>query len=191
MWLNQHLLYNLSAPDVILPERYQDADVFQIGNETFQKAAKKYLANFYELADKGTGMLLLGRSRTWKTYTAAAVARRVNKIPLDVTFVQCAIDILDMARNQFSEETRKKLESYHNASLLIMDDFAEVPANTPGHLMLLGIAEARFGKQKPTIWTGNVGSKREDVMSELSQTYGAGFARRVYDGSEGFRVLAG
>lgn len=191
MWLKEHMLYHLSAPELILPERYKNADVFEIGNETFQKAAKRYLAGFYELAEKGTGMLLIGRSRTWKTYTAAAVARRVHTIPLDVVFVQCAIDILEMSRNQFSEETRKKLELYHNASLLVMDDFAEVPANTPGHMMLLGIAEARFGKQKPTIWTGNVGSKREEAMTELAHTYGPGFARRVYDGSEGFRILAG
>lgn len=190
MWLKQHLLHNLGTSPLELPERYKDADVYSIEEEAFQKAATKYLKDFYELADKGIGMLLIGRSRTWKTYTAAAVARRVHMVPLDVVFVQCAVDILELARNQFADSTKRQLEHYQKASFLVMDDFAEIPPNTPGHMMLLGIAEARFGNQRPTIWTGNVGGKREEVMVELSQRYGPGFARRIHDGSEGFRIRA-
>lgn len=179
----------IHAGAVELPQRYAEASVEGIGNESCKALATEYLSQFYDVADKGIGILLVGRSGTWKTYTCCAIARLVYRIPLKVRFVSCAVELMELARNKFDGRTADKLWQMKTTPLVVMDDFTMVPPASTAHEMLNEIAEYRFGNELPTLWTGNVGAQGlKEVMGEIASMYGPGFSRRLYHGSDGFRL---
>lgn len=175
-----------------LPARYREASLSHIPREDCVGLAKDYVLQFYEAGAEGKAPLLVGRSGTWKTYTACAIARMLYELPLDVRFVSCAVTLPHIQRNLYEESGMELLRKIRRTALVVMDDFTMVPSSSKAHELLLEIAEYRFSNQLPTIWTGNVsGSTLQEIMGNIAGSYGPGFARRLHHGSEGFRLRLG
>lgn len=188
-WLAMHLERNPVPPPFEYPTRYKDADVAGIENEALRKLSIKYLTHFEENVDAGIGILLLGKAQTWKTYTALTIAKRAyERGKLDCMFMGCASELLSLGQNQYSDYTRARIDQAKKVSMLVMDDFAMVPSHGAAFEMLLGIATYRFDNLRPTLWTANIlENVNEELMEAIGRSYGPGFARRLYDSSEGYR----
>jgi len=190
-WLTQ--LNNPAPPPLDLPLRFADARLAGLPDGTLKEKVADYLTEFAQVAPQGIGCLFVGRARGWKTYAAAVIARHVNHwAKIDVLFVQCAVLAAELERNRFAESTANYLDRVKHTSLVVMDDFSQIPERTFAATVLTEIAEYRFANLRPTVWTANVsGTGIEQVMQSIAQLYGAGFSRRVHDGTEGFRVRVG
>jgi DNA replication protein DnaC len=188
-WINDRRATHPVPPALVLPQRYAAAEYAAIPEGDLKAAVRDYATQFHTVAADGTGCLFIGRARTYKTYSAAVLARLVHeRAQLDVKFVQCAVLAALIERNRFGADTGAEIRAITDTSFVVMDDFAQVPPNTYGASVLMEIAEARFANCRPTIWTGNVNATGADMLKSVANLYGAGFARRLFDGSEGFRV---
>jgi DNA replication protein DnaC len=178
-----------SAPPLVLPRRYAEAEYATIPAGPVQTAVGRYLQHFTTAAPTGIGCLFVGRARTWKTYGTAVILRRVHeRLGLQCLFVQCALLASQTDRARFSDTTSQFIQQIRRAHLVVMDDFAQIPEQSPGATALMEIAESRFADQVPTLWTANIPATSANLIKHISQLYGAGFARRLYDTSEGYRV---
>lgn len=189
-WLDDEITVGLSELD--LPLRFEAADLSGIPKDSaIKQCTMAYLTKFWDVAPQGIGCLFLGRARQYKTYASAAIARRIHRAGITSLFVQCGVHIAHLDRNRFSNATTRTIQYWNTVPFLVMDDFTQVPEKTFGASVLLEVAESRFSNQRPTLWTGNVGpvgGEWNDVVEVMARMYGAGFSRRVYDGTEGFRV---
>lgn len=188
-WMDEVLARPLAAP-VALPARFQAAEYSQIQDSGLRQCVRDYCANFYTVAPNGIGCLFVGRARRWKTYAAAVIARTLSeRAKIDVEFVQCAVTLNEMDRARFSTDTATRIKRLCATSVVVMDDFAQVPEKSFGAAVLMELAESRFSNNRPTIWTANLTAETEkDYLLTIANMYGAGFARRVMDGTEGYRV---
>lgn len=193
-WLDDQIARCPLPPPLVLPERFRDTHLDEIPDAGLRGCVSDYLSRFGPVASQGIGCLFTGRARRYKTYAAAFIARVVHEVArLDVEFVQCGALFPQMERSRFSPETDAAIRKLRTTSLVVMDDFAQIPERSWGSAILLEIAETRFASQRPTIWTANIegignSSGERDTIGAIAQLYGAGFARRVNDASEGFRV---
>lgn len=173
----------------MLPQRYNKATTAQLPAGQLRQTTVRYLEEFFKVAPEGVGCLFVGKARTWKTYAASAILRRVHEhTGLSCIFVQGAILANQVDRNRFSASTDLFVQRAKAAHLVLLDDFAQIPERSPAAQTLVEIAEARFSDQLPTLWTANIEAPATGIVKAIGQLYGAGFARRVYDSSEGFRV---
>lgn len=193
-WIDDAMAKNLLPPAFPLPSRFANAVYGDLPTGDLRQCVLDYVTNFYDVGEKGIGCLFVGRARLWKTYAACVIGRTLNaKLRLDGAFVQCAVEVARMERQRFAPETEERINRLSSMSFVIMDDFAQVPERGFGAQVLVSIAESRFAANRPTIWTGNIGgvgssSGDRDIVQALANLYGAGFARRVWDGTEGYRV---
>lgn len=193
-WLDDRVARNPIPSPLQLPERFRNANFLDIPHEALRLTVQDYLTRFGSVAAEGRGCLFTGRARRYKTYAAACIAQMVHEVAkLDVEFVQCGVLFPQMDRGRFSDETKEAIRRMSHSSLVVMDDFAQVPERSWGSTILMEVAETRFANQYPTIWTANIegigqSSGERDTLGAIAQLYGAGFARRVHDASEGFRV---
>lgn len=187
-WLESRIAQQPVPVPLVLPQRFADAALEHVPEGPLKEATTEYLRRFLEVAPQGVGCLFVGRARTYKTYATAVIARRVHGMAhLDVEFAQCAVLAAQIERARFTANTSDVVTRIKDAGLVVMDDFAQVQPNSFPATVLMEIAESRFSAMRPTLWTANIDAGR-DITKAIANLYGAGFARRVYDASEGFRV---
>lgn len=185
-WLDRARQFPV-APVLTLPARFAEAKFSDLPAGELKVCTEEYLARFADVAIQGIGCLFLGRARRYKTYATAVIVRSVNHyLHVDAEFVQCPILVGILDRERFAPTTATLVERIKSADLVVMDDFAQVPAQTVAATTMMEIAEHRFANLRPTLWTGNVDG--DNVLNVLADRYSPGFARRVHDASEGFRV---
>lgn len=188
-WLDQALRRATPASSLNLPPRYHGPMLSEIPEGALKTVTIAYLTDFYEVAPEGRGCLFLGRTRTWKTYATAVIADTIHKkTGLDCMFVQCGVLGNQIDRNRFAEATDDYINKICRTSLVVMDDFAQISERGPGAQALVEIAESRFSDLKPTLWTANVTPVHKSMIKAVANMYGAGFARRIFDTSENYRV---
>lgn len=193
-WIDDIWAKNIRVAPINLPERFAAAEYRNLPDGILKQCVRDYCANFYKIVDSGIGCLFIGRAGKWKTYAAAVIGRTLNGKPrLDVMFVQCGVTLLEMDRKRFDPETNKTIKEICSASVAIIDDFTQVPERSFAASVLTEIAESRWAAQRPTLWTGNVGAvsgenTERNLIAAIGNLYGAGFARRIWHGSEGYRV---
>lgn len=176
-----------SAPEITLPARFEAAQFSALPDGELKTCVQDYLHNFPTVAVEGIGCLFIGRARRYKTYAAAVIARHTNHyLHVAVEFVQCPVFVGVLDRERFAPQTAAWIERLKTVDVLVMDDFAQVPERTIAATTMMELAEYRFANLCPTIWTGNVDG--DNVLSVLADKYSPGFARRVHDASDGFRV---
>lgn len=188
-WLAESVARNPSPPPLVLPARFADATVEGIpSGGRLRAVVTKYAQDFWTVAPRGIGMLLIGKAGTYKTYASSALARLVHQAGVETLFVQCPITMGMLERNRYSSLAADTIRKLETVPFVVMDDFSQITPNSFGARVLLEVAEARFSNLRPTVWTGNVtidGGKAIDVLSSL---YGPSFGRRVVEASGGYGV---
>ena len=193
-WLTQERKIHPVVQPVKLPYRFHDPDWHRIPEGKVKLAVHNYLSDFDNYVEHGIGMLLSGRSATWKTYGAAVIAHKASTIgELNVDFVQCSLVLNHLSRQRYNQydESRTAMLQLFQVPLLVMDDFTQIRSGTAVSDLLVEIAEARFANKRPTIWTCNINLATSDGsprLDEISQKYGVSFARRLAHGSKSFMV---
>ena len=167
-----------------LPERFVGCTVNALPEDSkLQRLVKRYVRGFWEFAEAGKAPVFLGKTQQWKTYAATVVLRNVHvRFKVRTMFVCCTVDLARLKRDRFSEDTQEYVKRMTRIPFLVMDDFANVRAKTFGSDLLVEVACARHYEQLPTLWTGNIATK------DIVMKYGANFARRMQEGSEGLGV---
>jgi len=175
---------------LVLPERFKQAKLSDLPEGTLKDTAQDYLKQFLVKAEQGIAPLFIGRARTWKTYAASVIANAVRyEAGLEVGFVECPVELNALERVRFTTGTDQRIAEYQSVPFLVLDDFAEVRQGTYGEQVLLEIVSARHARMKPTLFTGNIQlATGSNQFAPLVARFGPMFARRVADGSEGFRV---
>ena len=172
-----------------VPKAYQHLTLEGIQSVRFQKLAKHYLQNFWELAEAGKAPALLGRAGTYKTWTASVVATYIRDTALlDVAFMQCAVELQDLERRRFEPYVSLRLDWLGKVPFLVLDDFTKPRPNSFAQDMLDGIVEKRYADGLPTLFTGNVQVSKDD-WTVVADQFGAGFCRRMREMTAGLAVV--
>ena len=138
---------------------------------------------FWRYAAEGKAPVFLGKTQQWKTYAAAVILKSIHvNLTVRTMFVGCPTYFARLERDRFSENTQRHVKRMTRIPFLVMDDFADVRAKTFGSDLLIEVASARHYQQLPTLWTGNIAGK------DIKEKYGANFARRMQEGSEGLAL---
>jgi DNA replication protein DnaC len=172
----------------VLPPRFADPKFGKIERPACQDVAKRYLDQFWEVAPQGIAPVLLGRTQTWKTYTAAYIARHlIEEAHLPVAFVSCPAEVALLDR--FREADQRKIGKWMKVAFLVVDDFAALKMDSYGAEVVRALASGRFDSLRPTLWTGNIDAQPDDVFGKLAAGFGSITARRIKDGGQGFTAL--
>lgn len=188
-WLHEHLSKHPIPPPLELPRRFEEASLALMPAGPVKDMVEKYLRLFWDAAPRGIAPLIVGRTQTWKTYGAAIVARRVHQAGVPVQMVMCPVEMAEVERDRFSELSRQRVERWKRVPFLIMDDFVQLDPGTFASQLLVEIACDRHANMLPTMWTGNIILKPSEKFMPLVNRYGALFARRLKEGSEGYALV--
>jgi DNA replication protein DnaC len=162
---------------VELPLRYRAADLGQLPNPLLRQVAETYLTDFWARAPEGAAPAFFGQARVGKTMAAACIARTVNRA-VSVTWWSMPMWVADpwgwKAQMPF----------------LVCDDIQAVQATGRRAFELFqGVVSDRWDAQLPTVFTGNLLLPPDRELETLSQTFGPGVARRIYDASHDLMVI--
>jgi hypothetical protein len=172
-----------------LPERFRSASLAGIEQADVAGVVAAYAKVFSKVAVQGIAPLFLGRARTWKSYGSAALVRHLwQRERIDVGWCCCASELPRLDRLRTDRDTTKRIEWLCRVPFLVMDDFNLVRPDSWAALILQEIGVRRFDGLRPTLYTGNAVISKDD-NSAIEKAYGPALARRIVDGSEGFRLV--
>jgi DNA replication protein DnaC len=187
-WLHSQRGLNMEPAAAALPLRFAGAKFEKIELNGCRDVAERYLTQFWDVAPQGIAPVLLGRTQTWKTYTAAYVARRLIEVAhLPVAFVSCPAEVALLDR--FRDEDQHKIRKWMKVAFLVLDDFAALKTDSYGAEVVRALASGRFDSLHPTLWTGNIDAHPDEVFAKLAAGFGSITARRIQDGGRGFTAL--
>ena len=190
-WLETARAKNWHAetrPALKLPARFASATPTGIPGEALRAVVLRYIREFSSQATKGIAPALFGAPRVYKTYAAAVIARYVYGAErLDVEFVAAGSEFLTLGLKRFERSTLDRLEVLSSVSFLVLDDITNVPPAGVGIEFLTSVADRRFSNNLPTLYTGNWDIAKN--LSGFAERYNLSLARRVHDGSTGFRYV--
>jgi hypothetical protein len=173
-----------------LPERFADAHPSGIPHEALRTVVRRYFASFQEEALIGRAPSFFGRAETFKTYSAAVIARWVHGYGhLQVEWVE-STEFGHLERNRFHADTTARLQRLETVAFCVLDDITNVVPRTPAETMLTGIACARFANNRPTVFTGNF-PLENDRVQQFADRYSPALARRILRGSAGYLCVTG
>lgn len=188
-WLKQ----NAVAPALLkphgIPKRYAQFELENIANKGIHVACSEYLRKADSVAANGIAPAFFGRGGSYKTLGAAVIARMLYDVGhVQVAFLSCRVDLPRLERDRFDPATDKAFRLYASVPFLVVDDFDAAAQGTWQADRLGEIAEARYAAILPTLWTANLTVSKTD-QSSIVNKYGQAFARRLWESSEGFRVM--
>ena len=143
----------------------------QIMERTFQ-TCRRYA---FEFSEKSGNLLFSGNTGLGKTFLSACIARAVADGGHSVVYESAGklFSVLEKARFEASEETRRAAEKYSVCDLLIIDDLG---TELPGQFVtsaLYTLVNDRLLEGKPTIISTNLSGE------ELSRRYSPQIASRL------------
>lgn len=187
-WLDAQRGLTTAPASAVLPLRFAEAEVRKVMNPMCRTVADEYLKAFWDAASQGIAPVLLGRTRTWKSYTAAAIVRRVVDVAqIPSAFVECLSDVVLLDR--FREEDQRTIRKWQRVGFLVFDDVLSLKADSYGMDVVKAVVSSRFSEMRPTLITGNIDAVSEEVFAKISANYGSLLARRIQDGGSGFTAL--
>ncbi|MHB0998179.1 MAG: P-loop NTPase family protein [Armatimonadota bacterium] len=137
---------------------------------------KTYAANFARYRPR-TGLLLIGKNGTGKSYLLNAMARYVSENLLIPAITVEAVELLDRLRPKRTEEAR--LIDWHvlqNIDLLCINDIAAVHATDWAVEKMFQLLSSRAGKatcgsmnENPFEWAERGGAQIERIRSRLEE----------------------
>jgi hypothetical protein len=189
-WLDDaRKAHHLQLKPTEVPVLFADAHLNTIATPIVRRTAMNYLTGFWELADDGKAPAFLGRAGTYKSLAAAVIARFVRDTALlDTAFVQCGPEFLELERRRFEVSTHQRIVWLTLCPFVVFDDFTKLKPGSFGLDSLDAIVEKRYGYGFPTLYTGNVVVQKDD-WSEVTNHFGAGFARRLQEGAAGLTAV--
>ena len=147
-----------------------------------------YGREFWSAASRGLAPLLVGPPGVYKSYSAAVLAKQIHeKACVRIAWCDVPVTLFQLERKRFQHATDELIDSWKQVPWLVIDDFAMVQVGSWQHGVLCEVAMHRFSHGKPTCWTGNIQFARGQ-QSALVDAVGAQLARRLMEGSEGFRL---
>lgn len=188
-WMEDYRARTRNAPPASIPDRFAAAHVGGIPNATLAQVVMDYCKGFHAYAADGRAPVFFGRSREYKSYSAAVIVKEVARAGFATLWCPCARDILRLEMDKWSESSRLYVRKLQEVPFLVMDDFWEVGGDGFGRNVLVSVAGARYDAQKPTLWTANLSVESGDEWVGVVQRYGASFARRLRDGGREFTVV--
>lgn len=172
-----------------LPARFRDATPLGIPDRALRQAVQDYINDAESWIVQGVAPGFFGAARKYKSYAAAVISRFVDGyLGLEVEWVDCGEVYQRLEDLRFQPETQTYLERLKSVPFLVHDDFTNVRERGWASATMTAVSTARFNAMRPTLWTGNVTLGRED-LKRVADLYGTCLARRLYDGSDGFRVV--
>lgn len=176
-------------PDAELPERYQHLIGAGIGHSDVRTVAMDYLVHFWELAEQGIAPGFFGRSGSYKTYAACAVAEHVrNKGLVPTLYVPASPEFSRLERRRFDATTEHRLECLVHTPFVILDDITDVKPGSFALDMLIDVIKQRDARGVPTLFTGNALFSRSDPAT-LVQHFGAPVTRRLLERTKGYLLV--
>ena len=188
-WIEDYKATVRDVPPLVMPPRFAEACVSDIPKGDIHDVAQDYCRRFYELAPVGRAPVFFGRSREFKSFAAAAIAREVHRAHFEVAWCSCATDVLRVEMDKWSPASRGYMRKLSEVPFLVMDDFWEIGGDGFGRALLVAVAAARYDALKPTIWTANLDVPEGKEWSSLATRYGVSFARRLKDGGREMTVV--
>lgn len=186
-WFHSRLARNPTPDPVVIPNRYADVSWESMRDGALKDYAKRYIANFMDNAPKGIGGLIVGRSGTGKTHTAAVIAKAVNRV-IDAALIQSPVFIAQIERARFSTQSSSLIELACTTGFLVMDDFDQFDSTSYTSSVLIEIGETRYSNLLPTLWTGNFEiTDLKKFTNHIATKHHVGFSRRLIESTEGFR----
>jgi len=177
-------------PPPEIPARYQGASITMIEDTNLQALATEYLRKFEVLGSEGIGPVLLGRSRTYKTVAAAALAKGIWKaFSVGVVFVGCIDQLPQMELLRYDPGTAKRIKQWCATPVLVLDDFMIARPGTWAADILLAVLSARFNALRPTIITGNIILEKGREWAALAEIHNPALAHRLEEGGRGFTLF--
>lgn len=173
-----------------IPERFATAELAALPNTTVKDVVIEYLKGFWEAAPLGIAPLFLGPARTFKTHAAAVIVRLAHlNAGVTAEFVSCPTQLVDLDLHRYSENTRKTVRRWQEVPLLVLDDFGVIERGSFKESVLTSVTAARFDALRPTIWTANLDLAVGREFEAIASLYSPLLARRLEDGSRGFRAF--
>jgi len=184
-WLEQLALRNPHPPVPVVPRRFEDVTLQGIQNKRIHTTTVNYLTNFWDAGAAGLAPLFVGASGQYKTYAAAVIAKTVGK-HIETRFVSCPLLYTDLGADKAG--VHPELHAILTVPFLVLDDFAMWEPKSYTFPTLLTIASERHAAKLPTLYTGNLQLDKLDPFKTVTDRYGVLFARRLDEGSTGYRV---
>lgn len=157
-------------------------------NQGLKKLITNYGRDFWAAASHGIAPLLVGPPGVYKSYSSAVLAKQIHeKACVRVAWCDVPVTLFQLERKRFQHATDEVIDGWKQVPWLVIDDFAMVQVGSWQHGVLCEIAMHRFSQGRPTCWTGNVQFARGQ-QNALVDAVGAQLARRLMEGSEGFRL---
>lgn len=177
-------------PPLELPLRFSAPESRALPEGPIKECTLRYLREFWDATDRGVAPLFTGRTRAWKTYAASLVATWVHGALVPTRFIEAGpyFTRVDMA---FYGEGQALLKSIEEIPFLVLDDFPQVRPGTRAAELMANVVAVRFAAKRPTLVTGNVELPTVAALAALAVDYRPDFARRLWDGSDGYRVHVG
>lgn len=174
---------------VNLPPRFARAQLSGIPEGPLAECVRQYGAHFAEARGRGVAPLFAGVTQGFKTYAAAVLAKAVaERGGCKVEWVNCPEAFAVLERRRFEASTDATLQRWKRVDFLVLDDFTQA-ARVPHQLnLLVELGTHRFDHLRPTLYTGNIALAARNTEA-LGALVGPCLARRILEGSEGFRVI--
>lgn len=177
-------------PPLNIPERFMSATPAGITHEGVHAAVERYVANFWEEADRGIAPVFVGRAGQYKTYGACVIARYVQYQRIPTTFVQCGPFFTALDAAFYSKNGMQPYTEAVNVAFLVLDDFTQVKSGTRPAELLGNLLGERFAAGLPTVVTGNIrGRDRNHGLGLIGEQYRPDFARRLLHGAGSYYVM--
>lgn len=149
------------------PERAMESWTFgDAEGERVIEVARKYVANFETMLEKGKGLLFFGNVGTGKTHAAACIANALidEAIPVHMTnFATIRNKVQGMYEGR--QEYFDKLNSY---PLLILDDLSAESKSEFMQEIVYNVIDGRYRAGLPVIITTNLTSEELKNPAELT-----------------------
>lgn len=170
-----------------LPSRYAGARFGPLaeGSPVLGQIVKDYLKDFWKQAMQGSAPAFVGTTESYKTYASAVLAKAIAGANLPVEWLACGVILTGMSPWQAREA--HQFGNWFSCPFLVLDDITTLKPGSPAIDVLQAIVLARFDNQLPTCWTANLPGARLDTA--LAEHFGVSVARRLLEGSTGFRGL--
>lgn len=173
-----------------LPGRFANATPQLVPVQALRDVIRNYCVDFDRLAGEGQAPAFFGRAETWKTYSAACVARWVHaRARLEVEFVDAGVTFLELENQRFSDRSTARIHRLSTVAFLVLDDLTTpmLRQNSVAEAFLNSVVCTRFAEKLPTLFTGNF--KIDTQATKFVERFGPALDRRIRTGSRGLLVV--